>query len=66
MLHDHTTPHWPTSALVIIDLQRDFIDAGGALPVPGTAEVVKSVSSLAQAFRVAGRPIVQPGCAVNG
>ena len=42
--------------MILIDLQSDFID--GAMPVPGTAEVLPAVARLATAFRTARRPIV--------
>jgi len=35
---DYTTPNWAASALVVVDLQRDFLD-GGAAAVPGTSAV---------------------------
>ena len=54
---DYTGPEWASAALVIIDLQFEFMD-GGALPVPGTSDVVGHVADLAAAFRVAGLPIV--------
>jgi nicotinamidase-related amidase len=54
---DYVRPRWDTSALVVIDFQQDFLD-GGTAAVPGTTAVVPAVSSLAEAFRNAGRPIV--------
>jgi nicotinamidase-related amidase len=54
---DHISPHWDRTALLVIDLQRDFLD-GGAAPVPGTSEVVPTVATLVEAFRAASRPIV--------
>ncbi|UOR02462.1 cysteine hydrolase [Leucobacter allii] len=53
---DHVEPHWVKAALVVIDLQRDFLD-GGASPISGTSEVVPGVARLTAAFRQAGRPI---------
>ncbi|EKF22582.1 isochorismatase family protein [Mycolicibacterium hassiacum DSM 44199] len=53
---DYTTPNWAASALVVVDLQRDFLD-GGAAAVPGTSAVVPRVAALTAAFRAAGRPI---------
>jgi nicotinamidase-related amidase len=53
---DYTNPHWAAAALVVVDLQRDFLD-GGASPIPGTTAVVPNVATLAAAFRHAGRPI---------
>ncbi len=54
---DYTGPEWRKVALVIIDLHAEFMD-GGALPVPGTSEILDRVADLAAAFRAAGRPIV--------
>lgn len=54
---DYITPRWDRSALVVIDLQRDFLD-GGQAAIAGTSDVVPNVGSLVQAFRRAGRPIV--------
>ena len=53
---DYTTPHWVSAALVVVDLQRDFLD-DGASPIPGTTAVVPNVAILTAAFRQAGRPI---------
>ncbi len=59
-------PHWDSCALVVIDVQRDFLD-GGASPVAGTSGVVPHIATLVSAFRAAGRPIAhivrlyQPG-----
>ena len=53
---DYTAPHWDRAALVVIDLQRDFLD-DGVSPVPGTSAVVPAVTRLVEAFRAAGRPV---------
>ncbi len=53
---DRTSPHFTTAALLLVDVQRDFID--GSRPVAGTAEALTSMAHLAQAFRRASRPIV--------
>ncbi|KXO91875.1 cysteine hydrolase [Tsukamurella pulmonis] len=53
---DYTAPHWDRSALVLIDVQNDFVS--GAAPIPGTAESVPAMARLAAAFRAAGRPVV--------
>lgn len=52
----YTRPEWSRAALVVIDMQSEFMD-GGALPVPGTSEIVERVAALAAAFRAAGRPV---------
>ncbi|MCW3157248.1 isochorismatase family cysteine hydrolase [Micropruina sonneratiae] len=53
---DWTRPHLASSALVVIDVQADFLD-GGAAPIAGTSAVLPALSALAEAFRDAGRPI---------
>ncbi|WP_036922034.1 cysteine hydrolase family protein [Propionicicella superfundia] len=55
---DLTSPEWDRSALLVIDVQRDFIDDDGSAHVPGTADIVPRLGRLVTAFRVAGRPIV--------
>jgi nicotinamidase-related amidase len=54
---DYTAPDWSRSALVIIDVQLDFLD-GGASPIPGTTEALGAMADTVEAFREAGRPIV--------
>jgi len=62
---DYTELHPGQAALLVIDMQTDFVD--GAMPVPGTAGVIPAVASAIDAFRRVGRPIVhviryyQPG-----
>ncbi len=53
----HTAPHLGTSALLVIDMQRDFLD-GGASPIAGTSQVLPAVTDLTGAYREAGLPIV--------
>lgn len=53
---DYTAPHWDRAALVLIDVQNDFVD--GAAPIPGTAELLPAMARLAGAFRATGRPVV--------
>ncbi len=52
----YTDPHWDRAALLLIDLQRDFLD-GGAATVPGTSQILPEAMALATAFREGGRPI---------
>lgn len=52
-MDEYTSPEFSRSALLTIDLQRDFVP-----DVAGTAEVLPAVAELAHAFREAGRPIV--------
>lgn len=53
----HTAPHLDTSALLVIDMQRDFLD-GGASPIAGTSHVLPAIADLTGAYREAGLPIV--------
>ncbi|WP_078309046.1 MULTISPECIES: isochorismatase family cysteine hydrolase [unclassified Mycobacterium] len=49
-------PEWDSSALVVIDVQTEFVS--GAMTVPGTADRIPALGRLIAAFRTAGRPIV--------
>ncbi|MFD4190421.1 cysteine hydrolase family protein [Amycolatopsis thermoflava] len=51
-MDDHTRPEFSRSALLTVDLQRDFLD------IPGTRAVLPAVRRLTAAFRAAGRPVV--------
>ena len=53
----HLAPHWATSALVTIDMQRDFLSEG-PFGVPGTTEALPEMCRLSAAFRDAGKAIV--------
>jgi nicotinamidase-related amidase len=53
---DWTRPHLDRSALLLIDVQADFLDDGRS-PVAGTSAVLPALTRLAGAFRTAGRPI---------
>jgi nicotinamidase-related amidase len=54
---DYTSPKWDSAALVVIDVQRDFLDEG-SWTIPGTSDVLPQLTSLVEAFRKARRPIV--------
>jgi nicotinamidase-related amidase len=56
-LDPHLAPHWDTAALVLIDVQRDFL-SDRPHGVPGTTEILPGLARLCAAFRAAGRPIV--------
>lgn len=47
-----------TTALVVVDMQNDFIDPDGALPVPGAAETVPRIRRLLDWARTAGVAVV--------
>ncbi|MGW4945945.1 cysteine hydrolase family protein [Actinoplanes sp. NPDC004185] len=57
MTDPHLAPHWESSALVTIDMQRDFL-SGRPYGLAGTTEIIPSLRSLIDAFRAAPRPIV--------
>lgn len=49
----------PDTALLVIDAQRDFVDASrGTLPVPGAAALLPRLNQLAAAAAGAGAPVV--------
>ncbi|MHA6762356.1 cysteine hydrolase family protein [Streptacidiphilus sp. PAMC 29251] len=54
---DYTAPLWDSSALLLIDVQQDFLDQG-PLTIPGTTAVLPRLAELVGAYRAAGRPIV--------
>jgi nicotinamidase-related amidase len=54
----YTDPNWGNSALITIDVQRDFALAGAPAYIVGTIEVVPVLQRLVRAFREAGRSIV--------
>ncbi|MBB4919764.1 cysteine hydrolase family protein [Streptosporangium saharense] len=58
MSDPHLTPNWSTSALLTIDVQRDFLSEA-PYGVPGTTEVLPALARLTAAFRTARRPIVR-------
>ncbi|MGV1007880.1 MAG: hypothetical protein ACOYBY_04635 [Dermatophilaceae bacterium] len=53
---DYLGIEWSSSALLVIDFQRDVAD-DGAHPIPGTSEVAPTVRGPVEAFRRASRPI---------
>jgi nicotinamidase-related amidase len=56
---DHyTEPHWSQSALLTIDVQRDFTVPVFHSLIPGTMEVVAAIQKLVEAYRSANLPII--------
>ncbi|MDL5511225.1 isochorismatase family protein [Arenibacter sp. M-2] len=55
---DYTKLNWQKSALLIIDMQKDFTLLDGASPIEGTLEVVPYISEIADTFRRHNRPII--------
>jgi len=54
----YTKPDWPHSALLTIDVQRDFTIPDGACCIPGTMEVIPSMQRLTGTYRSAGKPVI--------
>jgi nicotinamidase-related amidase len=57
MASSYVAPQFQHSALITIDVQCDFLD-GGTSTIPGTSAVLPQIALLAEAFRLARRPIV--------
>ncbi|MFN8074628.1 MAG: isochorismatase family cysteine hydrolase [Kineosporiaceae bacterium] len=53
----HLAPHFDASALITVDVQRDFLSEA-EYGTPGTTETLPSITRLTEAFRAAARPIV--------
>ncbi|MFI5890454.1 cysteine hydrolase family protein [Actinoplanes sp. NPDC051513] len=53
----HLEPHWDRSALITIDMQRDFL-SDGPFGLAGTTEILPNLTKLTETFRATGRPIV--------
>lgn len=53
---DYVSPEWSRSALLLIDVQHDFVS--GSSIVDGTAERLPMMARLATAFRAARRPVI--------
>jgi nicotinamidase-related amidase len=53
---EYLCPEWQHAALVLIDVQNDFIS--GSSVIDGTAERVKTMGRVASIFRAVQRPIV--------
>jgi nicotinamidase-related amidase len=55
-MDEHTEPHFDTSALLVIDVQADFLQ-GGTLPIPGSTRLIPRLAALIAAYRQARRPV---------
>ncbi|WP_405950595.1 cysteine hydrolase [Streptomyces prunicolor] len=53
----YTAPNFATSALIVIDVQRDFLSEA-SYGVPGTTEILPALRRSVSTFRTAGRPVV--------
>jgi nicotinamidase-related amidase len=54
---DYTDPEHNRSALITIDMQREFLD-GQPFEIAGTSSVLPTIARVAQFFRTRARPIV--------
>jgi nicotinamidase-related amidase len=52
-----TIPNPERSALIVVDVQNDFVLPGAPAEIPGTMAVVPQIARLLHAFRAARRPI---------
>lgn len=57
-MNDYLSPQWAHSALLTIDVQRDFTLPGAVMPIPGTVEVLPAMQRLLAAYRESELPIV--------
>jgi len=48
----------PSTALLVVDMQRGFVDPGEAMEVPPAREAVPRIRALVDLFRAKGRPVV--------
>src|SRR5919108_2841008 len=58
MVNHYITPDSKHSALLIIDVQRDFTIRGAIAEIPGTLEVIQPIERLVQEYRKQGYPII--------
>jgi nicotinamidase-related amidase len=57
-MNDYITPDREHSALLIIDVQRDFTLMGAIAEISGTLQAVYYIQRLAQVYREQGYPII--------
>ena len=50
--------HWRKSALLIVDMQNDFVRVGAPLEVPDARQTVQAHRNLIQAFRARNLPVI--------
>lgn len=58
IVETYTKPDWSHSALLTIDVQRDFTVPAAPCCIPGTVQVLPAMQRLARAYRSAGKPII--------
>jgi nicotinamidase-related amidase len=57
-MNDYITPDREHSALLIIDVQRDFTLMGATVEIPGTLQAVQYIQRLVHVYRERGYPII--------
>ncbi len=57
MQDQYLWPDWKHSALLTIDVQRDFAEPGAAAEIPGTRDIIGNIAKLLGAFRKKGLPV---------
>jgi nicotinamidase-related amidase len=57
-VHDRVELDPATTALVVVDMQNDFVSEGGSLLVPDAAATVPIIAGLIERFREAGAHVV--------
>lgn len=50
--------HWRKSALIIVDMQNDFVRVGAPLEVPAARDTIRNNQALIQAFRKRSLPVI--------
>ncbi|WP_418502632.1 isochorismatase family cysteine hydrolase [Flagellimonas sp.] len=58
MMGYYTNMEWGRSALMIIDMQYDFVEEGGAAHIKGTQEIVPEIRDMANTYRSFHRPVI--------
>ena len=57
-MNNYINPDSKNSALLVIDVQRDFTLIGAAAEIPGTLQIVQHIQRLIQKYREQGAPII--------
>lgn len=58
IVNNYINPDSKNSALLVIDVQRDFTLIGAAAEIPGTLQIVQHIQRLIQKYREQGAPII--------
>lgn len=57
-MHDYISPDRKHSALIIIDVQRDFTLSGASAEIPGMIQAVPHIRQLVHRYRKLGYPVI--------